>query len=194
MMDNQTEGEHQVAKAKQALSILRVHAAQLKELESARADLAQRVRKHVEKLGGPETDDAEWPALASATRLLIELDPTLQDKALRSLPEDIRQHAVARLYSFEAIPMHTGTSIQKLLRTVGKRDLATALLGADEEILAAVVSNMSKNAAQMLHEDMESVERREDLTSRDVRDARATVDDEFHRLYEAGELGDLPDE
>ena len=189
-----TEEDPEVRAAKQALAILRVHAAQIKELEKFRSDLARRAHAQVEKLSGPEGDDPVWPALGSAARILIDLNPVLQDKALRSLPEEIRQQVIERLYSFEAIPRHPAPAVQALIRSINNRVLATALLGAPSAILEVVTANVSRRAAQILAEDIESVERQEDITARDVREARRDVGDEFYRLYLEGELGGVADE
>jgi len=182
--------ESQVEDARRALAILRIHAAQLKELEKTRSELARRALNQMRKLTDARSDDSEWPALDAASRILIALNSGLQDRALSGLPEDIRQQVTERLFSFQVLPHHNAGSIQQLLRSVSSRVWALALVGADTAIQECVTSNMSRRAAQMLMEDVGAVEHQEGITTRDVQDARREISMEFYRLYAKGELGE----
>ena len=175
--------------ARQSLRILQVHATHQKKVRAACDKLSADVRAHLERTGAPPADEPEWPALASAASIVSGLSQTLQDGVLTKLPEDIREQMIERLYAFGSIPLQTPRTIQKLIRAVNQRTLAVSLIGADESVHRAVLANMSKRAATMLDEDIESLVKAGDLSTRDVREARNDVSATLYELYESGELG-----
>ena len=175
--------------ARQSLRILEVHAAHQKKVRAACDKLSAGVRAHLERTGAPPTDEPEWPALASAASIVSGLSQTLQDGVLSKLPEGIREQMIEQLYAFGSIPLQTPRTIQKLIRAVNQRTLAISLIGADESIRRAVSANMSKRATMMLDEDIESLVKAGDLSTRDVREARNDVSAALYKLYESGELG-----
>jgi len=61
----------------------------------------------------------------------------------------------ASLFVFEDIVTLDSGSIQRVLREVSNEDLALALKGASEEVTSTVYANLSKRAAETLHEDIE---------------------------------------
>jgi len=182
------EGE-QLKLARQSLRVLEVHAAHQKKVQAARDKLSADVGALLKRLGAPPSEDEEWPALASAASIVSGLSPSFKDGVLAKLPEDIREQMVERLYAFGSIPPQTSRAIQKLIHAVNRRTLAVALIGAESEIQEAVSANMSKRAATMLNEDIESLVNAGDLSTRDVREARTAVGTTLYELYESGELG-----
>ena len=175
--------------ARQSLRILQVHAAHQKKVQAAHNKLSADVRAHLDRLDAPPADEREWPALASAASIVSGLSQTLQEDVLSRLPEEIREQMVERIYAFNSIPRQTPRAIQKLIQVVNRRTLAIALIGAGEEIHGAISMNMSKRAAMMLEEDIESLTKAGDLSTRDVREARNDVSAALYELYESGELG-----
>jgi flagellar motor switch protein FliG len=190
----QPDGGEALEAARQSLRILQVHASHQKKAQTAREKLSADVRTHLDRIGAPPTEESEWPALASAQSIVSGLPPTLQDDVLAKLPEDIREQMVELLYAFSSIPRQTPRAIQKLIQTVEKRTLATALIGSDETIHEAIVTNMSKRAATMLDEDIESLVKAGELSTRDLREAREEVSAALYKLHETGELGGQPNE
>lgn len=187
-LEESTEGEP-LKLARQSLRILQVHATHQKKVRAACDKLSADVRAHLERTGAPPADELEWPALASAASIVSGLSQTLQEDVMSRLPEDIREQMIERLYAFGSIPLQTPRTIQKLIHVVNRRTLAIALIGAAEEIHGAISVNMSKRAAMMLEEDIESLTRAGDLSTRDVREARNDVSAALYELYETGELG-----
>lgn len=175
--------------ARQSLRILEVHASHQKKVQIARDKLAADVRAHIERLGAPSAEETEWPALVSAAGIISGLSQTLREDVLNRLPEEIREQVIERLYAFNSISRQTPRTIQKLIHAVSRRALAVALIGADGDIHGAVSTNMSKRAATMLEEDIESLTNAGDLSTRDVREARTDVGAALYELYETGELG-----
>ena len=187
-LEESTEGEP-LKLARQSLRILQVHATHQKKVRAACDKLSADVRAHLERTGAPPADELEWPALASAASIVSGLSQTLQEDVMSRLPEGIREQMIERLYAFGSIPLQTPRTIQKLIHVGNRRTLAIALIGAAEEIHGAISVNMSKRAAMMLEEDIESLTRAGDLSTRDVREARNDVSAALYELYETGELG-----
>jgi len=177
-----------------ALRILQVHAAHQKRARAAQDKLSAEVRAHLQRMGAPEVDESDWPALESANSIVSALPPDLQDKILSKLPEPIREQMVELLFAFTAIPRQPARATQKLIQATDKRALATALIGCDPPIYHAITANMSRRAATMLAEDIESLVKAGELSTRDVREARDEVSTVLYGLYESGELGAQADE
>lgn len=181
--------ESQKKRALRALGVLRLHHAHQKKLEAAKKRLAGEVHAALRKQGAPASDDAEWPALASAAEIVLTLDHDLQNQVLAKLPEEIREQMVERLYSFSSIPRLDGRSIQKLIRSVEPRTVAVSLIDAGDTIRNAITSNMSSRARTMLEEDIESLVGAGELSRRDLREARSLISSALYDLYESGQLG-----
>lgn len=181
-------GPDEVTTARQTLRVLEVHAAHRKKASAALDRLAADVTKHLEKMGAPASPGAEWPALDSACDLLDNLSRAVQEKVLNRLPEEIREEVVERLYSFDSLSRQNARTIQNFLRIVDRRILATALIGAAQDIRASVLRNMSQRGATMMEEDIESLIRAGDLTTADVREARGEVGGILYRMHENGQV------
>ena len=182
-------GREAVEKAKQSLRILEVHAAHHRRIEAAREKIGHDVRAHLKTLGVAAEPGESWPALAAATQIIAALPGSLRTQVLDRLPEQIRVEVVERLYSFHSLGEQGDRTVQKLIGAVARRTLATALIGADPALREAIARNMSRRAATMLDEDVESLIQAGELSSRDVRDAREAVGRALYELYESGEVG-----
>jgi len=173
--ENSPDDRANVKEAQRALKVFQIHAAHRRKADEALGKLSAEVSDHLGRLGIPVPEGAQWPALSAASEIVSQLPPEMQDKVLSRLPEEIRAQTVELLYSFDSIQRQPARVIQKLLQAVDKRTLATALIGADENVHAAVAANMSSRATTMLEEDIESLIRAGDLSTRDVREAREAV-------------------
>lgn len=105
--------------------------------------------------------------------VLDEKDPELS--------EEIRK----KLFTFEDIILVDDRSLQKLLRDVDNKELATALKGVGEDLRDKFYRNMSSRAAEMLREEMEYMG---PLRLRDVEEAQQKVVNKIRALEEAGEI------
>ncbi|MFP4114042.1 MAG: FliG C-terminal domain-containing protein [Spirochaetota bacterium] len=178
--------EEAVAQGKRVLRLLQLHHRQQQDLERARQRLAQEVRDQVDAFlaaqppgagepragAAPESPGAEWPALQAAADLARSLPDKLLDAVLAKLPQELAESFLAALYSFHALPALSSREVETVVRAADKRTLAIALLGAPEEHFHAVTNSMSKRAAEMLREDMESLLSSGELRTRDVNEAR----------------------
>ena len=76
-------------------------------------------------------------------------------------------------------------SIQKVMREVDSQELAKALKGESEEVQERFFCNMSKNAAQMLKEDMEYMG---PVRIKDVKEAQEMILAVIRHLEQTGEI------
>ncbi len=166
-----------------------MHAAQRRSLEAATEKIAADVRNRLSRAGLATSEDEPWPALAAAARMIADLPANLAKQVLERLPEQIREEVVERLYSFASLREQSDRNIQKLIATIARRTLATSLIGADSVVHEVIVRNMSRRAATMLDEDVESLIQAGELSTRDVREARAAVSRTLFGLHESGEVG-----
>jgi flagellar motor switch protein FliG len=101
----------------------------------------------------------------------------------------------ALLFVFEDILKLDDRSIQLILKEVDSKDLAVALRGASEDVIAKILANMSQRGSEMLREEMEYLppQRR-----RAVEEAQSKIVAVVRRLEDAGTIviarGDNEDE
>jgi flagellar motor switch protein FliG len=81
----------------------------------------------------------------SETRFLASVEAKAQDSA-----ERIR----ALMFVFDDLSNLDGTGVQTLLRSIDKRELATALKGASDSMRQLFFGNMSERGAKLMREDM----------------------------------------
>jgi flagellar motor switch protein FliG len=103
------------------------------------------------------------------------------EKEDQELAEEIRK----RLFVFEDIIMLDDYSIRRVLKEIDFRDLASALKGSNQEVAEVIYKNMSKRAAEMLKEDIESLG---PLRLREVEATQQRIVQTIRRLDEAGEI------
>jgi flagellar motor switch protein FliG len=97
------------------------------------------------------------------------------------LVDEIRK----RLFIFEDVIGLDNASIQRIIREVDQKDLAMALKGSSDEVRERIFRNISKRAAEMLHEDIEFMG---PVRLRDVEEAQQRIVSIVRRLDEAGEI------
>ena len=186
------ENERATGDARRVLKLLQLHHRQHRESERIMRELAERVSREVDSLigtdGAPGVGEADadaaargtgpqdpWPALSAAASLARALPPRLRDAVAAKLPPQLEQQFLDALYSFDALPSLDARVLQAVIRRMNKRTLAISLLGAPDDHFHAVTGNMSRRAAGMLREDMESLLAAGELSTRDVQDARAAL-------------------
>lgn len=171
------------------LKLLKLHYDHRARYERLRRGLASQAAKRAEQMvaaadtGGAALTtfggEVEWPALESAAAVARALPEEHRGRTISAvserLPSPLAQEFLASIYSFEALPMLPAMTIQSVLQRAETRTLAIALLGASETVFEAVTANMSRRAASMLKEDMESLLASGELRTRDVREARNSV-------------------
>lgn len=186
------EDERSTDDARRVLKLLQLHDRQHRESERIMRELAEQVSRRVDSVigtdgeaavGEADEEDAArgtgpqdpWPALSAAASLARALPPRLRDAVAGKLPPQLERQFLDALYSFDALPSLDARVLQAVIRRVNKRTLAIALLGAPDDHFHAVTGNVSRRAAEMLREDMQSLLAAGELSTRDVQDARAAL-------------------
>lgn len=89
------------------------------------------------------------------------------------------------MFVFDDIVMIDDRGIQKILKSVDKKDLSLALKAADEKVKDLVFRNMSERAAQLLKEDLEFLG---PVRLREVEEAQRRIVEIVKQLEDEGEI------
>lgn len=184
-----TNETNPAVQARLILKLLKLHHDHRAKLERLQRGLVSQVAARAERMvaaagdgdaRGPTSDEEnEWPGLESAAAVARAVPQEYRGRLISAvverLPSPVAEDFLAAIYSFEALPMLPAMTIQSVLRRTDKRVLSIALLGASQAVSQAVTANMSRRAAAMLTEDMESLLASGELRTRDVREARNTI-------------------
>ena len=95
--------------------------------------------------------------LKSAANLLNSLDKNLTKTLLQNIEErnpELGQQIRQKMFTFEDVATLETTVLQKVLREVDLRDLAIALKTASDSLKGALLSAVSKRAAETVQEEM----------------------------------------
>jgi flagellar motor switch protein FliG len=95
--------------------------------------------------------------LKSAANLLNSLDKNLTKTLLQNIEErnpELGQQIRQKMFTFEDVATLETTVLQKVLREVDLRDLAIALKTASDTLKGALLSAVSKRAAETVQEEM----------------------------------------
>lgn len=120
--------------------------------------------------------------------ILNRADRTTEKTIMESLEiqdPEMAEEIKRRMFVFEDIIQLDDRGIQQILREVDGKDLALALKGTSEEVVAKIKKNMSRRAVDMLDEDMEFMG---PVRLRDVEEAQQRIVNVIRKLEEAGEI------
>lgn len=120
--------------------------------------------------------------------ILNRADRTTEKTIMESLEiqdPEMAEEIKRRMFVFEDIIQLDDRGIQQILREVDGKDLALALKGTSEEVVAKIKRNMSKRAVDMLDEDMEFMG---PVRLRDVEESQQRIVNVIRKLEEAGEI------
>jgi len=104
---------------------------------------------------------------------------------IKQVDADLGQSIQDKMFVFENLAEVDDRGIQTILREISSDSLAIALKGADEAVKEKVFSNMSKRAAEMLHDDLEV---RGPVKLSDVETAQKEILMTARRLSDSGEI------
>ncbi|MDR0272257.1 MAG: hypothetical protein LBI27_02945 [Clostridiales bacterium] len=88
-------------------------------------------------------------------------------------------------FTFEDIAILNAFDIQRVLREAEHREIALALKGSSEEVTNTIFLNLSKNAVEMIKDDMQVMGV---VRTSDAEEARQKILDIIRRLAECGEI------
>jgi flagellar motor switch protein FliG len=106
-------------------------------------------------------------------------------RRLHELDETLGQEIQELMFVFENLKDIDGRGIQALLREVSGDTLVVALKGADDVLKNKIFSNMSKRAAEMMRDDMET---KGPVKLSEVKQAQKEILQVAQRMIEAGEI------
>ena len=156
-----------------------IHPSALKELDEILA-------KQFSSSGGGK------PSVAGGTKTVADLlnymgkeDETVLSSGITELDEALGQEISELMFVFENLKDVDNRGIQALLREVSSESLVIALKGADDEISEKIFSNMSKRAAEMLRDDLET---KGPVKLSEVQDAQKEILVVAQRMAESGDL------
>lgn len=97
--------------------------------------------------------------LKTAANLLNFMDSSYESalmESVKQVDEEIGDEIQDLMFVFDNLMDVDNRGIQSLLREISSENLIIALKGADESIKEKILSNMSKRAAEMLRDDLET--------------------------------------
>ena len=99
--------------------------------------------------------------------------------------QEMAQEVRDLMFVFEDIIILDDRAVQRLLREVDTKQLATALKGTKDEIKEKIFKNMSERARQMLTDDMEYLG---PVRAKEVQEAQTAVVNAIRNLEATGEI------
>ena len=154
-----------------------VHPETIEEVEvGLRARLGDVLSVDVHRLTGPQV------LAQMLTYANVEQERSMLQSVALSAP-DLAEAVRAALFTFDDAMSLEPRAMQVLLKAVETRDLAMALHGADGDLLAGVLSNVSERARATLTEEMDLLK---SVRGSDVSEARRKVVSQARALEEQG--------
>ncbi len=103
------------------------------------------------------------------------------EKRNPNLGQAIRQ----KMFTFEDLALLDTTSLQKIMREVDMRDLAISLKTASPKLKSALLSSISKRAAETVNEEISFLG---PLKKKDIEAAQTRIIDSVRNLETTGEI------
>jgi flagellar motor switch protein FliG len=123
-----------------------------------------------------------------AAEIMNNLESAVESElmdAIKEVDEDLGTQIQDLMFVFENLKSVDDTGIQALLREVSSEVLILALKGSDEELKDKIFKNMSKRAAELLRDDLES---RGPVRVSEVEAAQREVLTIARRMADSGEI------
>jgi len=123
-----------------------------------------------------------------AAEIMNNLDGSIEADlmdAIKELDEDVGNQIQDLMFVFDNLKDVEDRGIQALLREVSSEILIVALKGADEELKEKIFKNMSKRAAELLRDDLET---KPPMRLSDVEAAQKEILTIARRMSDAGEI------
>ncbi|UWG98323.1 flagellar motor switch protein FliG [Dehalobacter sp. DCM] len=134
------------------------------------------------------TDYTASGGMQTVVDMLNRTDPgtlkTVMD-VLEMEDPDLAEQIKRQMFVFEDVILLDDRSIQLVLREVETKDLALALKGSNEDVVAKILGNMSSRASAMLKEDMQFMG---PVRLREVEEAQQRIVKVIRKLEEAGAI------
>ncbi len=138
--------------------------------------------------GGSNMQSAGFGGLKVAANILNFLDGSAEEKIMtnvKHMDEDMATKIEDLMFVFDNIKDIDDRGMQSLMREVSSDALVLALKGADAQLKEQFIGNMSKRAAEMLVEDIDT---RGPVKLSEVESAQKEILAIVRRMSEAGEI------
>jgi len=135
--------------------------------------------------GSSATDLGGKKCAADIMNFLDTATESMLMESIKELDEDMAQQIQDLMFVFDNLGEVDDRGIQALLREVSSESLILALKGADEMIKEKIFANMSKRAAELLRDDLES---KGPVKVSDVETAQKEILSIARRMADAGEI------
>jgi flagellar motor switch protein FliG len=126
--------------------------------------------------------------LKNAATLLNSLDKNLSASMLLEMEKrnpDLVQAIRQKMFTFEDLALLDSASLQKVMREVDMRDLAVALKTASPKLKTALLSSISKRAAETVNEEISFLP---PLKKKDIEAAQLRMIESVRHLESEGEI------
>lgn len=154
--------------------------------QSALQELAALVAQHSAR--SAERRRAHLGGEKVAAQLLGALSPSEEEEVMEKIREkdgELGQRLADQMFAFEKLLEVDDRGVQTILREISTDVLALALKAAEPQMQEKFFRNISKRAASMLREDMET---RGPVKLSEVEEAQKQILDTARKLAEAGEI------
>lgn len=136
----------------------------------------------------PTGADGATGGVRTLVDIITRLDRDTERAVLSQIEQSdpgLAEEVKALLFVFDDLLMLGDATLQRVLRDVEHKVIATALKGASDDLREKVWKNLSTRAVEVVKEEMELMGA---VRVRDVEDARRTIVGTVRRLEEAGEI------
>ncbi|QSP94408.1 flagellar motor switch protein FliG [Marinobacter salinisoli] len=159
-------------------------------LESIQPQALQELNNILEKQfsGGSATQVSRIGGVKRAADIMNFMDRNIEGSLLDSIKDmdpDLASTIEDLMFVFDNLKDIDDRGIQALLREVSSEVLVVALKGADDAVKDKIFSNMSKRAAELLQDDLES---KGPVKVSEVEGAQKEIITVARRMAEAGEI------
>lgn len=159
-------------------------------LEEVQPAALQELNEIMEKqfAGQAGAQAAKMGGLKAAADIMNYLDTNVEGQlmdAIREHDEEMAQQIQDLMFVFENLIDVDDRAIQTILREVQQDALMIALKGADADLKAKILKNMSKRAAELLNDDLEAMG---PVRVSEVEAAQKDILSVARRLADAGEI------
>jgi len=138
--------------------------ARVARLESVRPTALEQLKKsllmHFSGNSSAKFAKSKLNGAKVAAGILNELEPTLQrdlQEGIKEIDADLGEQVEELMFVFENLFELDDRSMQSLLREVESELLVTALRGSSEKLKQKIFANMSRRAAELLQDDLETM-------------------------------------
>jgi len=159
-------------------------------LEGIQPSALQELNEIMEKqfAGNSNVKSSSVGGVKTAANILNLIDSSIESEIIdgvKNVDGELAETIEELMFVFENLNDVDDRGIQSLLKEVSSDDLVLALKGADETIKAKIFNNMSKRAADILVDDLES---KGPVRLSDVETAQKSIVAVARRLADSGEI------